>query len=88
LQTNFTQNYGGFRASGVNLARLQKSEVHMHNLSFSNNTAALSLFEVEHSLPFYDKLTDGNYTLNYFQFSNATECTNEIAQFGRNACSS
>jgi hypothetical protein len=87
--TNFTQNYAGQRGSSLNLQNIQTSTVQLENLRVLNNTGSYSIFEAEHSLPFYDVLTLTKYKLNWISHAGAsrTECADEISYIGTTTCS-
>jgi hypothetical protein len=64
--STFTQNYAGYKGSGLNLLYISTSKVKLSNLTLTNNTGAFSLLEAEHKLPFYEMLTNKRFKLNFF----------------------
>ena len=49
----------------MNFMDIRKTEIRIEHTTFRNNTGSYSMFEVEHSLPFYKVLTAERHRLNY-----------------------
>jgi len=63
------------------------SDVQLSNSTFTNNTGAFSIFEMQNRLPFLAVLTMGRYKLNYIAFSQDMDnCWDEFASIGVDDC--